>query len=260
MASFFLLVLTSFQPLYLECNKIVRKQCEQYRIPVLFLYNGKLPDGYTLKQDERNLEIEEANPGMFLKFKNALKEIYATQNPDYILRCNASTFINFKKLQYMFSKLPKEKCIAGPFIYATNYIELDTFCQGTCIIFSNDVAKRLAYDTNENEPCIYKHADDLCIDILTKEYSYKFDTSFFTARVEELTVLPKIYDLYIREPHIFFRIKNNCKNRFEIDYEVWKLLHYLFDILHYKNDFYVGYGLIGTYRWNFNLRKLEELP
>jgi hypothetical protein len=237
METFFLLILTSFQPLYIECNKIVRKQCEQYKVPVLFLFNGKLPDGYTLKPDERNLNIDEAIPGMFLKFKAALKEIYDVRTPDYILRCNATTFINFKKLHYMFSKLPKENCVAGPLIFATNYPELDAYCQGTSIILTKDVAKRLAYDANENDPCIYKYADDLSIDILTRSYAYKYDTTLFTARMEGLSVIPKSYDLNIQAPHVFFRIKNDFANRFEIDYELWKILHHLFDIIHYRNDF-----------------------
>jgi hypothetical protein len=133
--------------------------------------------------------------------------------------------------------LPRENCIAGPLIFATNYPELDTYCQGSSIILSKDVAKRLAYDANENDPCIYKYADDLCIDILTRTYAYKYDTALFTARMEGLSVIPKSYDLNIQAPHVFFRIKNDFANRFEIDYELWKILHHLFDIIHYRNDF-----------------------
>ena len=98
-ASISILIVSSFDPLFLECNNITRKQSKQYGVPVMFLFNGKIPEGYQLQPDEYLLETDstDAQPYMFLKFKYALQYIFNSgSNPDYILRCNATTFINFK--------------------------------------------------------------------------------------------------------------------------------------------------------------------
>jgi hypothetical protein len=234
------LVMSSFDTLCLECNKITRRQCNLYGMPVLFLFNGRIPDGYQLKPDEHVLETDstEAKPYMFLKFKYALQNLYKSgSNPDYVLRCNATTFINVKGLSGLFSRLPKEKLMAGPFIYATANSDLDVYCQGTNIVFSGDVAKRIAFDDNINHPAITTYADDIALDILTRDYAYKQDLSLFTARYTHIRKLPGLYDLLIDAPHVFFRVKNDCPQRTEIDIEIWKILHYLFDVIHFRNDY-----------------------
>jgi hypothetical protein len=235
-----ILVVSSFDPLCLECNKITRKQSKQYGMPVMFLFNGKIPEGYQLQPDEHVLQTDstDAKPYMFLKFKYALQYIFNSgSNPDYILRCNATTFINFKALDNLFSRLPKEKLIAGPFIYATGNPGIDIYCQGTNIIFSNDVAKRLAYDENVNHSAVTTYADDIAIDFLTRDYAYKQDLMLFTSRFVHFNTVPKIYELYIDPTHVFYRVKNNCAQRTEIDLEIWKMLHYLFDVIHFRNDY-----------------------
>jgi hypothetical protein len=232
-------IVSSFEPLYLFCNNIIRKQSLQYNIPVFFLLNGKLPENYVLKKDERFLEHADglSNPWMFLKFKNMLQEIYGNSSPDFILRCNSSTFINFNRLPELFSNLPTENLIAGPFMYSTGYIGTDIFCQGSNMILSKDVAKRLAYDQNEKDPFIFEYPDDIAIDFLTRTFAKRNDLSIYTMRYEEFKIIPKFYELTINPTNIFFRIKNNIDNRFEIDSEIWKLLHYLFDVIHYRNNF-----------------------
>jgi hypothetical protein len=234
-----LIIVSSFEPLYLACNEITRKQCSFYKIPVFFLFNGELPKDYILKNDERLLAHTDksSRPYMFLKFKNMLKEIFDIANPDFILRCNSSTFINFKRLFSLVETLPREKLIAGPFYYATGFTYLNLFCQGTNIFFSNDVAKRLAYDTNENNPKIFEHDDDAAIDILVRDYAQKYDLTFCTHRIENFSVVPKFQDIIIKPNHIFFRVKNDVPNRTEIDYEIWKILYHLFDVIHYNNNF-----------------------
>ena len=240
LTSISILIVSSFDPLCLECNKITRKQSKQYSIPVMFLFNGKIPEGYNLQSDEYVLETDntDAQPYMFLKFKYSLQSIFNSGfNPDYILRCNATTFINFKALDNLFSRLPKEKLIAGPFICATGNPSIDVYCQGTNIILSNDVAKRLAYDDNVNHEAVRTYADDIVIDILTRDYAYKQDLSLFTARLTHFTKIPAIYDLFIDATHVFYRVKNDCVQRTEIDFEIWKMLHYLFDVIHFRNDY-----------------------
>lgn len=239
-----ILVVSSFDPLCLECNKITRKQSKQYGIPVLFLFNGRIPEGHQLQPDEYVLETDSTDPKpyMFLKFKYALQMIFNSGiNPDFILRCNATTFINFKGLNSLFSRMPKEKLVAGPFLFATGIENIDVYCQGTNIILSSDVAKCLAYDTNANDPAVLTYADDIAIDFLTRDYSYKQDLSLFTAKYTHYRKIPAIYDLVIDCTHVFFRVKNDCPQRTEIDLEIWKMLHYLFDTIHFRND-YVLWG------------------
>ena len=235
-----IIVISSFDTLCLECNKISRKQSKQYGIPIMFLFNGRIPQGYQLQTDEYVLETDSTDPKpyMFLKFKYALQSIYNSNlNPDYVLRCNATTFINFKGLATLFSRLPKEKLIAGRYIWATAHSDIDIYCQGTNIIFSSDVAKRLAYDDNVNHPAVTTYADDIALDFLTREYAYKQDLSLFTSVHTHFKAIPKIYDLYIDCNHVFFRVKNDCPQRTEIDLEIWKMLHYLFDTIHFRNDY-----------------------
>ena len=235
-----ILIVSSFDPLCLACNKITRKQSKQYGIPIIILFNGKIPEGYNLQPDEYVLDTDSIDPQpyMFLKFKYALQMIFNSgSNPDYILRCNATTFINFKGLNNLFSRMPKEKLVAGPFLFATGIENIDVYCQGTNIILSSDVAKRLAYDNNANDPAVLTYADDIAIDFLTRDYSYKQDLSLFTAKYTHYRKIPAIYDLVIDCTHVFFRVKNDCPQRTEIDLEIWKMLHYLFDVIHFRNDY-----------------------
>lgn len=228
--SIFIVVVTSFQPLYMECNKILRNQCDKYKIPVLFLFNGKVPDGYTLQNDERIIsEAEEMNPWMFLKFKSALREIFgANLNPDYIIRCNSSTFINIKKLKIVFAKLPRERCLAAPF----GYVFSNVYCFGTCMIFSNDVARHIAFDENIDDACRLQN-DDIYISNITETYASKFDINyFFNYSFSYANKIPSFYDIMVEPRHVFFRIKNEA-NRLEIDFEYWKLLYHLYDDLQY---------------------------
>jgi len=240
LTSISILIVSSFDTLCLECNKITRKQSKQYGIPVMFLFNGKLPKGYQLQSDEHILLTDSTDPQpyMFLKFKYALQYIFNSgQNPDYILRCNATTFINFKGLANLFFRFPREKLIAGPFLFATGNPDIDVYCQGTNMIFSNDVARNLAYDDNVNHTAVTTYADDIAIDFLTRNYAYKQDLTLFTARYVHFNTVPKIYDLFIDPTHVFYRVKNNCTQRTEVDLEIWKMLHYLFDVIHFRNDY-----------------------
>jgi hypothetical protein len=240
LTSISILIVSSFDTLCLECNKITRKQSKQYGFPVMFLFNGKLPEGYQLQSDEHILLTDSTDPQpyMFLKFKYALQYIFNTgQNPDYILRCNATTFINFKGLANLFFRLPREKLMAGPFIFATGNPDIDVYCQGTNMIFSNDVARHLAFDDNMNHSAVKQFADDIAIDILTRNYAFKQDLTLFTSRYVHFNTVPKIYDLFIDPTHVFYRVKNNCTQRTEVDLEIWKMLHYLFDVIHFRNDY-----------------------
>ena len=88
-----------------------------------------------------------------------------------------------------------------------------------------------------NHPAITKYADDIALDILTRDYAYKQDLSLFTARYVHFRKQPAVYELLIDAPHVFFRVKNDCPQRTEIDLEIWKMLHYIFDVIHFRNDY-----------------------
>ena len=104
------------------------------------------------------------------------------------------------------------------------------------------MARHLAFDDNTNHSAVKQFADDMAIDFLTRDYAYKQDLSTFTARYTHFKIPPKIYELHIEPSHIFYRIKNYTDQRTEIDLEIWKMLHYLFDVIHFRND-YILWGI-----------------
>jgi hypothetical protein len=235
--NFFVVVVTSFNPIFMKINEFRREQCKKYHIPILFVYNGKIPDGYELKQDERCIPLENHAPAMFLKFKYAIQEIYNTHavNPDYIVRLNSRTYINFENLKFFLSYVGKEKVAAGRFLLNEDKIYL----QGTCMIFSKDVAIRFAAEKNVEGPVLW-HSDDCTISWAIKHYTHFYDMTFFCHDefgfvFKELpTQMPKY-----NKRTILYRIRNGAPNgssfgtplSFEeqIDIQCWKLLLKEFD-------------------------------
>lgn len=224
----FHIVISSFQPLYLACNEIRRNQFKQYGISYLICFNGKKPDDYVLREDERLLEEEGMNPHMFIKFKNALREIFDKgMEPDYIIRTNATTFVNYKKLLWVLSYLPKEKCCAGPLMHKNND---QVFCNGTCIILSRDVALRLAYDNNSTNPIIMNENDDYAISIIARNYSQLIDINYFYWWVPSITNSFTMDNLITKQNHVFLRIQNEFE-RGTVDILLWNFFHHAIDIL-----------------------------
>jgi len=134
----FVVIMTTFRPLFMKMNEFRREQCKKYNIPVLFIYNGKIPEGYELKSDERCIPMENHAPAMFLKLKGAINEIYSYEgiDPEYIVRINSRTYVNFENLKFFLSHVGKEKVAAGPFSLNDNKL----YFSGTCMIFYEDVA------------------------------------------------------------------------------------------------------------------------
>jgi ADP-heptose:LPS heptosyltransferase len=155
-------------------------------MPVWFLFNGRIPDGYQLKPDEHVLETDskDIQPYMFLKFKYALQNIYKSgSNPDYVLRCNATTFINVKGLSGLFSRLPKEKLMEIKEICKDNNLNHSLIRVASFIQFNknNDKAntniavwiRNTTNDTSRNLPeSIYSTLFDFCIQ--TKRHLHIF--------------------------------------------------------------------------------------
>jgi hypothetical protein len=228
----FLLIASTFEPLYLKCNELRRQQCRKYGVPYLILFNGKKPDTYVLQEDERHLDMEGMNPAMFLKFKNGLKEMFENgYNPDYILRTTSTLFVNFKKLDWVLSYLPKEKCCAGPWFHKN---DTKIFCNGTCMIFSNDVARRLAFDENTTDPRVLNENDDVSISWLAEDYARLIDINYFYLWLEKYTSVPSLQELIPKQNVVFIRIKN-ISDRNEIDVNIWNMYFYLFDVMNYMN-------------------------
>jgi hypothetical protein len=229
----YVVVVTTFRPVFLKLNEYRRQQCKKHNIPVLFIYNGAVPEGYTLKEDERVIPMESHAPAMFLKFKYAIQEIYNEfqVDPDYIVRMNSRTYMNFENLKYFLSHVGKEKVAAGPFRWDGDTLYL----VGTCIILSKDVALRFANDDDNVKGEVMWHSDDCTISSAVKDYANFYDMSFFYEMnaMNCQTVMPTELPPS-KNKTIIYRIKSgpdgampygyNLAPEEKIDIEFWKLL------------------------------------
>jgi len=231
-----LIIVSGFDTLNLEMNKIRKEQCRKYNIPLFILFNGHKPDEYQLDEYERWLPQEGAIPWMFVKFKKCLEEIYNRGfTPDYIIRATSATFINFKKLPYFLALLPKERVLTG-----TMFVKLQGICNywndgndgrlfitGTAMTFSGDVAKRMAFDDNIMNKYMCE-SDDVCISFLASEYADIRDSNVFFKHYNNFTDIPEesiLSDVHLYKPHkVFYRIKNDF-DREKIDLHIWRWLH-----------------------------------
>jgi hypothetical protein len=231
-----LILVSGFDTLNLEMNKIRKKQCKKYNIPLFILFNGPKPDDYELDEYERWLPQEGAIPWMFIKFRLCLREIYDRGlNPDYIIRATAATFINFKKLPYFLAVLPKERLLTGTMFvkqqgicnYWNDGKDGRLFITGTAMTFSGDVAKRIAYDDNIINKNVLE-SDDVCISFLASEYADIRDSNLFFKHYTNFTDIPEesvLLDVHLLKPHkVFYRIRNDS-NREKIDLHIWRWLH-----------------------------------
>ena len=220
-----LIVITTFEENFLKLNEIRRQQCKQYGIPVFFVYNGKIPEGFEFKYtDELYIELdgrEGMNPIMFIKFTHAVKQFYSRygQEPTFFVRCTATCFIDFKKLPIVLRSLPISHCIAGPF---DSKYDDRVFCNGTCMIVSNDVAKKLANeDVSKNEMAFIEN-DDVTISWLGLKHGILLDMTYWFAYYEGLEKLPeKLKE--VPSKTVFYRIKNPV-DRMKIDVGLWMML------------------------------------
>jgi len=228
----FVVVVTTFRPVFMKINEFRREQCKKYNIPILFVYNGNVPEGYALKPDERCFPMDNHAPAMFLKFKYAIQEIYGFHklNPDYIVRLNSRTYVNFENLKFFMSYVGKDRVAAGPFALNENKIYL----WGMCMIFSKDVALQFAAEDNVKGPVLW-HSDDCTISWAIKDYTNFYDMRYFNEefamcnKKEMPTELPAF-----PEKTIIFRIKSGVDGGMpygtplsleeEIDIKYWKLL------------------------------------
>ena len=221
-STYFVFIITSRDlPIYEQFDSMRRLQMDSLGIPHKFLINGSLPVGYTLQSDEEYFEDASFNPGMFMKFYSALRKFGPL--PNYIVRLNSSTFVNFEKLTELFNcqYFPSKRFFGGNMIEFSSSDEPFYMLSGTAMIFSSDVAEYLRNINMESESireCISTCPDDFAISQILQELgNYPlFDIVSFFLFCED----DKPWE--DSDEVIFYRIKNT--DRISTDINIWKNL------------------------------------
>lgn len=217
--SYFVFIITSRNnPEYEIFDSIRRKQMNELGVQYRFLLNGILPEGYTLQDDELYFTDSSFTPGMFIKFYQACKNMLMLEHglPDYIIRLNSSTFVDFLKIPGLLNRLPTSKCIGGLHLQY-QHDPSKFFISGTAMIFSKDVIEYLVTTIDINSSI---GPDDFALsDILIPFCGNSINLSSFF-----LLLSNECIDLSRRnEDTIFYRILN--KNRLITDVLLWNTLY-----------------------------------
>jgi hypothetical protein len=224
MSYYVFIVSSRNSPCYEKFDSIRRKQLKGLSIPYKFLLNGALPEGYVLQEDEEYTPEEAMTPVMALKFLRGCRRLAEDYLPEYIIRVNSSTFVDFNTLGHLLNSLPREKCLAGHNMHMEEESGITEFMHGTAMIFSRDVIQYLL--NVESSPyenkCINDYPDDVSLSIIAKQYCTGFIDlrlmyKFFVSNTE----LPS--PLHFETNHIFFRILNS-PYRMEVDVKIWEIL------------------------------------
>ena len=222
--SYYVFVVSSRNsPCYERFDSIRRKQLQELGIPYKILLNGWLPEGYVLQDDEEYTSEEAMTPTMALKFLRGCRQLADIGFPDFIIRVNSSTFVDFKTIGSLLHSLPREKCLAGHNMHMEEETGITEFMHGTAMIFSKDVVEYLInvyLDPSENK-CINDYPDDVSLSIISRQYCETFiDMRPLYKFFINYTELPS--EINCETQHIFFRILNS--NRTEIDVGIWEIL------------------------------------
>jgi hypothetical protein len=230
----FIFVIGSFeQPCYSDMLKMRKLQFEKHGIPHRILLDGQIPTEYILGPNDRWYEKDPAypsadmNPHMIRKFLKSLKEIDETQY-DFIIRLNASTYVNMEELSKFLSIQPPSM-FGGGHVLRQQHRQIETsiiqILSGTCMIFSHDVItylKTLPLDA----PIFEKSYDDVVLSYLVKDKVAKFthiNLVFHTG--DNLKPIQK-------KPAILYRVRHNDR---ENDIFIWKQLLKRFEDITYSN-------------------------
>jgi hypothetical protein len=172
----FVFIIGSFeQPCYAEMLRLRRRQLEHLGIPHLFLLDGVKPDDFELGPHDLWIEKNPAfdpkamNPHMIVKFLKGLRTIDVGEY-DYIVRVNASTYIQFSALFSLLEGWPRA-AVAGGYLLTQGISALCCerlqFVSGMCIIFSSDVAQYLQSISFDLD--VYKKSyDDVVLSFILK--------------------------------------------------------------------------------------------
>lgn len=173
----YVFVIGSFeQPCYAEMLRMRRQQMEKLGIHHLFLLDGIKPDDFELGPNDLWIEKNPAfdpkamNPHMIVKFLKGLRAVDLSKY-DFIVRVNASTYIQFSELFSLLATWPRS-AVAGGYLLTQGIqsLRLDRFqfVSGMCMIFSSDVAQYLQDLTLDLE--IYtKSYDDVILSFMIKD-------------------------------------------------------------------------------------------
>lgn len=195
-------------------------QMDARGIKYCFMFNGEIPSDFELSSEKYfhfpELSIEKYNDkgkaGVWATraFQETLQKLYTEKNLDayeYILRLNATTFVNFNKFEWMLQFLPKKELVAGPLFTYKDKI----FANGTAMLFSRDVARAFTFETKLDEELTSTTNDDVVISWSLMDRYYLHDLNLFYVWFENLKEMPPVNEIFnrIRHESVFYRVKND---------------------------------------------------
>lgn len=238
MNNVFVVITGSFNlDIYTEMIQLRIKQLRQRNINFHFLINGEVPPTVDLAKHEYTNQdfIDYKNDSFSMiwlvkAFQKVLQDLYSkieSEKYDYILRVNASTFVNFDALTLLLDNyLPKENLFAGRHLW---YEKTSSFISGTVLILSKDVAKAYAYETDIDLSKLFNAEDVAISQLLTDRYVITDIFDIFSWIIDFSSV-PSIDELNkrINDNYVFYRVRNDAKTeaeRFAIDSFIWHTLY-----------------------------------
>lgn len=227
--------------LYNFFDQIKSKICYKEDIDYYNLYNDTQFDFIPRKNDflyknDTSVKQENFNPScydvsqcseMFKKFYTFCKTRENLKDYDYVIRCNSSTFINFKELKSILKEFPQKNFYAGFVLPSTAVVS------GTCAIFSKDVIEMLT-SKNIEEYNFCGMYDDVAIATCMKQLQiqpHKLNHTYYS--FNDRTTMPEELEIQESVKNAIIRVRNNF-NREMIDTEIWSKLFYFYNL---KNNY-----------------------
>jgi len=222
-ATFFVFIVSSRNnPIYEQFDAMRRSQLNSLDIPHKFLLNGPLPDGYVLQTYEEHSDDASFNPGMFRKFYNGCKELAKNPLPDFIIRVNSSTFVDFEKFQDKFLNIfPRTGLFGGPIV--TDYTVPHMFVHGSFMMFSKDVMYNFLNNTTVDHAHAIQYNDDVAISYIIAETINNTFCQYLQYLISYSAVTSEDYHVEIPDFAFIVRVKNEVE-REKNDIYVWKKL------------------------------------
>lgn len=162
-------VLTSWdKPVYEAVTKLRQQQFQFYGVDYVIARSGKPPSNYqpspydvtfdnqTVKgKYPPNHHMHEMVPHMWLKTQHTLKSQNLSEY-DYVVRVNATTFVNIPALIRKLHTAPRRRFVAGHVLNLKG-----EFVSGMCIVMSSDVATSFVSSQLLSFPGVYQFHDDV---------------------------------------------------------------------------------------------------
>lgn len=238
---FLVLNITHHHKLYNYFDIIKNKIAFKENIDIYNLYNDTklnflLQDNDVFYKNDCSDEITNLNPAdcevkhvyeMFKKFYFFIRvNLSVIEQYDYIVRCNSSTFINFRKMTEILNGLPRENCYAG---FKLNEI----LASGACNVFSKDVIRKIAETDIEQIP--YKdNYDDVAISNLLTD-TYKIYPQHIDRYDLSINRVPTEVEMESAISYPMVRVRNNV-NRELFDVQIWEKLFKLYRLNYFAQQ------------------------